>query len=210
MAKTKPFNEHLAEYEQWFIDNHFVFQSELAAIQKVLPVKCNSVEIGAGSGIFASLLGIKDGIEPSYAMRERARERYINAIDGIAEKLPYPDESYEYALMVTTLCFIDDVLQAFKETNRILKKNGAFLIGFVDKNSPVGKIYLKNKNQSVFYKDAVFYSTEEVYKYLWETGFKIDVTLQTVFGMLDKIKEIQVPQNGYGKGSFVVIKAIKL
>jgi len=210
MAKTKPFDEHLAEYEQWFIDNHFVFQSELTAIQKVLPVKCNSIEIGVGSGIFASLLGIKDGIEPSYAMREKARERYINAIDGIAEKLPYPDESYEYALMVTTLCFIDDVLQAFKEAHRILKKNGAFLIGFVDKNSPVGKIYLKNKNQSVFYKDAVFYSAEEVYNYLWETGFKIDVTLQTVFGMLDTIKEIQIPQNGYGKGSFVVIKAIKL
>ena len=80
----------------------------------------------------------------------------------------------------------------------------------MDKNSPVGKIYLKNKNQSVFYKDAVFYSAEEVYNYLWETGFKIDVTLQTVFGMLDTIKEIQIPQNGYGKGSFVVIKAIKL
>jgi ubiquinone/menaquinone biosynthesis C-methylase UbiE len=126
-----------------------------------LPVECNSVEIGVGSGIFASLLGIKDGIEPSYGMREKAKERYINAIDGIAERLPYPDESYEYALMVATLCFIDDVLQAFKEAHRILKKNGAFIIGFVDKNSPVGKIYLKNKNQSVFYKDAVFYSTEE-------------------------------------------------
>lgn len=210
MAKTKPFNEHLAEYEHWFIDNHFVFQSELAAIQKAVPVKCNGVEIGIGSGIFASLLGIKDGVEPSYAMREKARERYINVIDGIAEKLPYADESYEYALMVTTICFVDDVLQAFKEAHRILKKNGVFIIGFVDKNSLVGKIYLENKKQNVFYKDAVFYSTEEVYRYLWKTGFKMDTTLQTVFGMLDTIKEVQVSENGYGKGSFVVIKAVKL
>jgi hypothetical protein len=51
MAKTNPFDEHLAEYEQWFIDSHFVFQSELPAIQKVMPAKCNGIEIGVGSGI---------------------------------------------------------------------------------------------------------------------------------------------------------------
>ena len=209
MAKTKAFDKHLAEYEQWFIDNHFVFQSELAALQKVMPERGNGVEIGVGSGIFASLLGIKDGVEPSRAMREKAIEREIHAINGVAEKLPYADKSYDYALMVTTLCFVDDVLQAFNEVHRILKKNGTFIIGFVDKNSPVGKIYLENKDKNVFYKDAVFYSAEEVYRYLWETGFRIDITLQTVFGMLDTIKEIQIPQNGYGKGSFVVIKAIK-
>ena len=60
MAKTKAFDGHLAEYDQWFIDNRFVFQSELAALQKVMPKKCDGVEIGVGSGIFASLLGIKD------------------------------------------------------------------------------------------------------------------------------------------------------
>lgn len=210
MAKTKPFDEHLAEYEQWFIDNYFVFQSELEAIQKVLPSIGKGVEIGVGSGIFASLLGIKNGIEPSFAMREKAIERGINAIDGVAEKLPYPDKSYDFALMVTTICFVDDVLQSFNEVHRILKQNGTFIIGFVDKNSPVGKIYLKNKNQSVFYKDAVFYSTEKVYNYLSETSFKIETTFQTVFGMLDTIRKVQIPQNGYGKGSFVVIKVIKL
>lgn len=207
--KTKPFDEHLADYEQWFTDNHFVFQSELAAIQKVLPVTGNGVEIGVGSGIFASLLGIKDGVEPSYAMREKARERNINAINGVAEKLPHPAKSYEYALMVTTLCFVDDAMQSFREVYKILKKNGKFIIGFVDKNSPVGKTYLKNKDENVFYKDAVFYSTEEVYRYLWETGFKIDATWQTVFGVLDDIIKVQEPEMSYGRGSFIVISAIK-
>lgn len=210
MAKTKPFDEHLAEYEQWFIDNHFVFQSELTAIQQVLPSIGNGVEIGVGSGLFASVLGIKDGIEPSFTMREKARERHINVIEGVAEKLPYQNESYDYALMVTTICFVDDVLQSFKEVYRILKKSGIFIIGFVDKNSPVGKIYLENKNQSIFYKDADFYSTEEVYRFLWETNFKIKTTLQTVFGMLDLVKEVQEPRDGYGNGNFIVIKAIKV
>lgn len=209
MAKIRPFEEHLNDYEQWFIDNHFVFQSELAAIQKVMPVTFNGIEIGIGSGIFASALGIREGVEPSITMREKARERQIYAIDGVAEKLPFAEKKYDLALMVTTICFVDDIVQSFNEAHRILKKNGIFIIGFVDKNSPVGKIYLENKNQSIFYKDAVFYDTEEIYRYLWTTNFKIDATMQTVFGMLNTIKEVQTPQNGYGKGSFVVIKAIK-
>jgi len=209
MAKTIPFDEHLDEYEQWFIDNPIVFQSELKAIQKILPESGKGTEIGVGSGVFASMLGIKEGIEPSYTMREKARERYINAIDGVAEKLPYPDKNYDFALMVTTICFVDDISKSFKEVQRILKKNGTFIIGFVDKNSPIGKIYLENRNQSVFYKDATFYSTDEVYRFLSETNFKIETTLQTVFGMLDMVKEVQIPLDGYGNGNFVVIKAIK-
>ena len=54
MAKTGPFNEHLSEYEQWFSDNHYVFKSELEAIRKALPKKGRGIEIGIGSGIFAS------------------------------------------------------------------------------------------------------------------------------------------------------------
>jgi len=210
MAKTEVFDKHLAEYEQWFIDNNLVFQSELAAIQKLMPVNGNGVEIGTGSGIFASLLGIKDGIEPSFVMREKARKREINAIDGIAEKLPYPDKSYDFALMITTLCFVDDALKAFKEVNRILKKNGAFIIGFIDKNSPIGRIYLEKKDKNVFYKDAVFYDTRDVSDFLYETDFIIETVQQSVFGMPDTIKEVQIPENGYGKGSFVVIKATKI
>jgi hypothetical protein len=79
----------------------------------------------------------------------------------------------------------------------------------VDKNSPIGKIYLKHKNESSFYRDAIFFETEKVYKILQKTGFEIESTYQTVFGKLNEIKEIQKVQNGFGKGSFVVIKAKK-
>ena len=209
MARTKPFDEHLTEYEQWFTENHWVFQSELEAIRSILPVHGSGVEIGVGSGIFASPLGIRDGVEPSSAMRRKARERGINAIDGIAEKLPYPVGSYDFALMVTTICFVDDIVKSFLEVNRILKNNGAFIIGFVDKESTVGKFYLNNKDRSLFYKDAEFYSTEEVYGYLSDTGFKVEATLQTVFGMLGSVREVQHAKQGKGKGSFIVIKAEK-
>jgi SAM-dependent methyltransferase len=209
MVKTKPFDEHVSEYEQWFIDHYFVFQSELEALRKAIPLTGTGVEIGIGSGIFALPLDIKNGIEPSPAMRRKAKERGIYPVEGVAEKLPYPDKSYDYSLMVTTICFLDSIIQSFKEVHRILRKEGKFIIGFVDKNSPVGEIYLENRDRSLFYKDAIFYSTKEVYRYLWKTGFKTEMTWQTVFGKIDEINEVQEPRKGYGKGSFVVIKARK-
>lgn len=50
MTKTAPFDNHFPEYEQWFIDNHFAFLSEIEAIRKLLPTNGKGVEIGIGSG----------------------------------------------------------------------------------------------------------------------------------------------------------------
>jgi hypothetical protein len=44
---------------------------------------------------------------------------------------------------------------------------------------------------------------------LRNNGFKIEQTCQTVFGVLEEIKETQQPENGSSRGSFVVIKAKK-
>jgi len=210
MAKTKPFDEHLNEYEQWFSDNRYAYESELEAIRNILPEKGKGIEIGIGSGVFAAPLGIIEGIEPSGVMREKAAERGLHVIDGIAENLPLADKSYDFALMVTTICFVDDISRSFAEAHRILKYDGNLVLGFVDKESLVGKLYLSLKDKSIFYKDARFYSTEEVYRVLWENDFTIISTHQTVFGLLEQINEIQETENGYGKGSFVVIKAKKL
>jgi len=209
MAKTAPFDNYLAEYEQWFDDHYFVFLSELEAIRSVLPTKGKGVEIGVGSGLFASALGISEGCDPSENMRAKAIERGINVVNGIAEDLPYGNASIDYALMVTTICFVDDPQQSIREIHRILKPHGKLIIGFVDKDSPVGKEYLKNKDKSLFYKDACFFSTEDIYKLLRNAGFTIKQTCQTIFSALNEVNEIQRPEKGFSKGSFVVIKARK-
>ena len=41
------------------------FQSEVSAIQQLLPSIGTGIEIGVGTGLFASALGIKEGVEPS-------------------------------------------------------------------------------------------------------------------------------------------------
>ena len=165
MPKTAPFDNHPDEYDQWFVINRQAFQSELKAIQKVLPPAGKGIEVGVGSGIFAQPLGIKEGIEPSFAMRERAEQRGIHAINGVAEDLPYPGQSIDFVLMVTTLCFVDDVYKSFGEIHRILKDKGRFIIGFVDKNSPIGKEYLAHKDEGFFIKRLNFTVPGKYVKY---------------------------------------------
>ena len=209
MPKTNPFDQYSDEYDHWFVVNKYVFQSELKAIQNALPDSGKGVEIGVGSGIFAESLGITEGVEPSQAMREKALKKNINALDGVAENLPYPDKSFHFAVMITTICFVNDIYRSFAETNRILKNSGNLIIGFVDKDSLVGKIYLKNQAENVVYQDALFYGTEEVYGILENSGFLVEETWQTVFGNLEEINKVQEVIAGSGKGSFVVIKARK-
>ncbi|MBN2648902.1 MAG: class I SAM-dependent methyltransferase [Prolixibacteraceae bacterium] len=209
MAKTEPFDLHIDEYENWFDQNRFVYLSELEAIRTLLPQKGNGVEIGVGSGVFASELGITNGCDPSATMRKKAAERGINAKYGIAEELPYANNSFAFALMVTTICFVDNPLKSFNEAYRVLNQNGELIVAFVDKESIVGKQYLKHKDKSVFYKDARFFSTNEIKSFLEKANFKITQTVQTIFAPLSDINEIQHPEKGHNKGSFVVIKAIK-
>jgi ubiquinone/menaquinone biosynthesis C-methylase UbiE len=111
--------------------------------------------------------------------------------------------------MVTTVCFLDDIDLAFQEAHRVLKPNGSFLVAFVDKDSPLGRSYEEKKNQSLFYKDATFYSVPTVAAHLAAAGFQRFLFAQTLFHQLSAITAIEPVQEGYGSGSFVVIKAEK-
>ncbi len=209
MAKTEPFDNHLKEYEEWFDGNRFVYLSELEAIKKVIPISGRGIEVGIGSGLFAAPLGIKEGCDPSDEMRSKAEKRELVTTKCVAENLPYKSSSIDYVLMVTTICFVDDTNKTFEEISRVLKPGGSVVVAFVDKDSPVGKLYLKNKEKSLFYKEATFFSTTEILEFMKSAGFKIMQTLQTVFGSMSEIKEIQQPREGHNEGSFVVVKGVK-
>ncbi|MFW9906581.1 MAG: class I SAM-dependent methyltransferase [Candidatus Thorarchaeota archaeon] len=209
MPKIEPFEKFTAQYEDWFEKNKFVYESELQAVKKLTPETGEGIEIGVGSGRFAGPLGIKIGIEPSPKMRLIAQERGIEAIHGVAEELPYENNKFTFALMVTTICFLDDIRAAFQEVYRVLQPKGSFIVGFIDKTSAIGKLYQQHKQENVFYKIATFYSVEEVIFHLKEVGFKKFQFTQTIFHYLTEIREIEPIKDGYGEGSFVVVKTIK-
>jgi ubiquinone/menaquinone biosynthesis C-methylase UbiE len=209
MARTEPFDKYLNEYEEWFIEHRFVYESELEAVRHFIPVNKKGIEIGIGTGRFAIPFAIKEGVEPSASMQEFALQKGLKVYEGTAEELPLADESYDFASMVTNICFVNDIGKAFKEVKRILKPGGSFIIGLVDKNSPLGKIYEKMKERNKFYHIATFYSVDEVKDYLGSKGFKDIEIIQTVFGELSDIKSIQHFKKGYGEGGFIVICATR-
>ncbi len=207
--KTATFDLHLDAYEQWFEEYRFAYLSEIEAIRKVWSTEGTTIEIGIGSGLFALPLSISQGVEPSHTMREKAMERGLDVKEAVAEALPYPDESIDAALMVTTICFVNDPLQALREAYRVLRETGNLVIAYVDRESHVGKSYLQHKDESLFYKDATFFSTNEIITLLHEAGFRVAATYQTIFENLDQLQTVEIPKTGYGKGSFVVISAAK-
>lgn len=206
MPNIKPFENYTEKYEKWFERHIHVYESELNAIRQLLPLG-KGIEIGVGSGRFAAPLGIKFGVEPSIKMAKIARARGIEVVAGVAEVLPIKDSSFDFALMVTTVCFLDDIQKAFDEVKRILKPGGHLLVGFVDRESRIGREYESHKEESVFYSVAKFYSTRELLGHLNKADFVEIEIVQTLFRDL-KDTNVQEPvKRGFGEGSFVVIRA---
>jgi len=209
MARTDPFQLFTAQYDQWFEENRFVYEAELQAVRSLLPSGKHGLEIGAGSGRFAKPLGVELGIEPSGNMRSRARERGLGVLGAVAEHLPFRDSAFGFALMVTTICFLDDVSAAFREASRVLSEDGCLIVGFVDRNSRIGKEYVRHQHENVFYRVATFYCVEEVMHAMEEAGFHDFSFCQTIFEDLHLITEHEAVRPGHGQGSFVVISGTK-
>lgn len=209
MSGVNAFDKNVDRYEQWFVDHPLAYVSELRALRELLPASGSAIEIGVGTGRFAAPLEIKKGIEPSRSMAEVARKRGVEVIHGVAEHLPFAAGEFDLALMVTTVCFLDDMNMAFQEARRVLKPGGSFVIGFVDRDSPLGKEYQDRKDKSAFYQDATFYSMDIIVSHLKKNGFGNLAFRQTLFRPLVELSEVEPVKEGHGEGSFAVVRGEK-
>lgn len=211
MVTSEIFEKYVEEYEKWYDDHVEIHESEILAIKEQLtelPENIRGIEVGVGTGRFAAPLGIKEGVEPSKSMAALAIRRGIEIMNAVGERLPYADLQFDFVLFVT-ICHLSNVKESFREAYRVLKRGGAVLIGFLDKERTIAKAYKERGGKSKFYSNAQFYKAKQVEKLLEDCGFKNVKFNQTLFGELEEIQEIQPPIPGYGKGSFVVAKALK-
>jgi ubiquinone/menaquinone biosynthesis C-methylase UbiE len=208
--KTKAsttFDTSAANYDEWFDRHPGIYQSEILALQKVIPKKAIGLEIGVGTGRFAQPLNILVGVEPSHSMAQLAMSRGITVINARAEALPFFPLSFDFTVMITTDCFLDDIPKAFAEAQRIIKKDGCFIIAMIDKESSLGKKYEAIKENSPWYQKAHFHSVPEIIGLLKQSGFDNFEFWQT---LVSNNEHVQEPYPGYGKGGFVVICARKM
>lgn len=205
--RTTPFVQHHQRYEEWFERHHAAYLSELLAVRALLPWQGRGLEIGAGTGRFAAPLGVEFGIDPAAEMLNYARERGVKVARAVAEALPFADATFDYALIVTTICFVDSPDKMIAEAHRVLRPSGKLVIGFIDRQSGLGQAYLEHQTESAFYREAVFYSADEVGDLLRARGFVAGAWGQTLFRPVAETTEIEPLCTGTGDGAFVVVTA---
>lgn len=210
MPVVTVFEEHASEYNQWFDAHEPVYQAELAALRKFVPSTGMGIEVGVGTGRFAVPLGIRFGIDPSRRMLEIARQHGLRVCQAVGERLPFRDGQFDVALLVTVICFVEDVPTLLRELGRVLKTDGQLIIGFINRDSELGRLYESRKETSAFYRDARFYSAEDVIDRVQEAGFRSLRFCETLSGDPGQLESEKVEvRDGYDKGAFVVLGAQK-
>ena len=203
------FEDAAEEYDAWFDRHRFAYESELQALKRFEPWGGKGLEIGVGSGRFASPLGVRFGVEPAKVMARLARNRGLEIIRAYAEELPFKEQVFDFILLVTVLCFLADPSGALREATRVLKPRGRIIIATIDPDSPLGRAYEKNQEKSKFYRQARFHPVGQVLKWLETIGYVDLETCQTIFQDPETITAAEPVAEGHGAGVFVVIAGQK-
>lgn len=151
-------------------ENQAAIHRETQLMQTLLePIRGRSVlDIGCGLGIglqFFLGLGLSvTGLDPSPYMLDAAAASLGNRADlhrGVAEDLPFDDNSFHYACMVKTLEFVDDPKEAIAEACRVAKDR--VYIGITNRHA-VKKLQRRNKEIPIdsFFSKANFFSIWEI------------------------------------------------
>jgi SAM-dependent methyltransferase len=205
--RSEPFEEYTERYDRWFEKNEYAYESEMAALDELVPEDPDGVSVGVGTGRFAAPLGIETGVDPSTEMLKRASARGIETVRGVGEALPFEDCAFDTVLMVTTVCFVDDLEASLREARRVLRPGGRFVAGYVDRESSLGQRYVEGREENPFYRDATFVSTEEIDETLTAAGFGEREYVQTLFSYPEELEGPEEVRDGHGEGSFVGVCA---
>ncbi len=172
-----PMDKLAGDYDRWFetAEGKQLFGIELSCVREVIgdPVG-RWVEVGVGTGRFASALGIHEGVDPSKPALLLAGSRGIETHQGTAEKLPYPDGSLDGLLLVMTLCFVADARIAMDEFQRVLAPGGRLVIGMIPADSAWGRLYAEKGRQGhPFYSSAHIHTVDRVMSWAADAGFTL-------------------------------------
>ncbi len=177
-------------YEKWFNtrQHQFVASLEIQLMLDMLkPLHTDTVlDIGCGTG--ASLLPLVEegidttGLDPSPYMLDIAYKNVKDKADlyrGFGEDLPFDDNSFNHALLFTTLEFVDDPKKALQEACRVAKDR--IFIGVLNRYAIKGiERRLKGIFSETIYNKARFFSIWELKQYIRTILGDVPVSWRTV------------------------------
>ena len=151
------FSRLAEEYDKWYEENEELFERELKCVSKVVKGKC--LEVGAGTGAFASRLGCL-ALDPALGALRLAKAKGCEAVLGVAEALPFRSNSFDTALFVTSLCFVGDAEEALKEARRVGRS--VSVCALLKGSKLVRRYEEKGRKGHPIFKHAKFFSKEEL------------------------------------------------
>ena len=101
------------------------------------PLEGHVIEIGSGTGAtlpFYELASRVVAVEPDPSMAKRLPARIAEArvpvevVNTPAEKLPFPDETFDAAVAAFVLCSVADQAEVLGEVRRVLKPGGKLIL----------------------------------------------------------------------------------
>ena len=159
-----------ASYDAWYYTpkGRWISHREMNLMLRLLRPASNAslLDVGAGTGLFTNCFaraGLRTwGLEPDLDMLEYAKGKYgnISFVPGDAKKLPFIEQSFDYAVAVTSLCFISEPELALEQMWRISRRG--ILLGLLNRNS---LLYLRKAGKGG-YKGARWDDFFKVHKWI--------------------------------------------
>ncbi len=175
MGYVFDFNDAVA-CEQWFSNpqNLAVLHMQCRLMLEMMEARPGRsiLDIGCGTGEalkFCHEYGLNTtGLDPSPYMLDIAAKNIGSVADlhrGKAEDLPFEDNSFNYAFLMTSLEFVDDSRKTLEEAGRVAKDK--VFVGILNRYAPKRiEIGIKGFFSESVYKKARFYSIWDVKKIL--------------------------------------------
>jgi len=116
----------------WYVGRRAILESFLEQIiQKTKIQNPKILDVGCGTGGNLEMLakfGAAEGVDVSDDALEFCRKKGLKTHKGLAERLPFADESFDVVTALDVVEHLDDDVAGLKEINRVLKTGGKTLI----------------------------------------------------------------------------------